>query len=264
MNKWLEWKETLVLAEKLGKAPRDVEREHLRKGVVPLRYQRNHDAISQSDQIRLMDSRVGVCGCGALGLYVVNYLARLGVGHITIWDPDVFRESNLNRQLFSSYETLGKSKVEICRAAIEQINPTVQITAIPSRWEESDMATIRRQQVIVEALDDIPARLALAQVCEEENIPMVHGAIGGWYGQLTVIMPGDHSLQGMYKDSSSYSFEENEGALSFTAALLAGMQAAEAIKLLLNWESELRHTVYIVDLLNLDIERIFKDDLIED
>lgn len=251
-------KDTLVLAEKRGQTPREIEKEHLVQGVVPLHYQRNHNAISPSDQIKLLDSRVGVCGCGGLGLNVVNYLARLGVGHITVWDPDIFSESNLNRQLFSSFENLGKSKVEVCRAFIQQINPAVCLTAIPAKWEESDAEIIYRQQVMVDALDNIPSRLALARVCEEGNIPLIHGAVGGWYGQLTVVLPGDRILEEIYQRPEQQGIEKELGTLPFTAAVLAALEAAEAVKLLLDMESDLRSNLCMVDLLNMSFDMLPK------
>ena len=258
MTKWLELKDTLALAEKRGQTPLEIEKEHLVQGVVPLHYQRNHNAISPSDQIRLLDSRIGVCGCGGLGLNVVNYLARLGVGHITVWDPDIFSEGNLNRQLFSSFENLGKSKVEVCRAFIQQINPAVCMTAIPAKWEESDTHIIYRQQVMVDALDNIPSRLALARVCEEGNIPLIHGAVGGWYGQLTVVLPGDRILEEIYQRPEQQGIEKELGTLPFTAAVLAALEAAEAVKLLLDMESDLRSNLCMVDLLNMSFDMLPK------
>lgn len=259
MTKWLELKDTLALAEKRGQTPLEIEKEYLTQGVVPLHYQRNHNAISPSDQIKLLDSRVGVCGCGGLGMNVINYLARLGVGHITVWDPDIFNESNLNRQLFSSYDKLGKSKVEVCRAFVQQINPAVCLTAIPAKWEESDASIIYRQQVMVDALDNIPSRLALARFCEKGNIPLVHGAVGGWYGQLTVVMPGDRILQEIYQNPvQQQGIEKEQGTLPFTAAVLAGLEAAETVKLLLNMESDLCSNLCLVDLLNMSMDMLPK------
>ena len=232
--------------------------DYLRDGVIPERYVRNLNAISAAEQARLLDARVGVCGCGGLGLYVINYLARMGVGHITIWDPDVFSESNINRQLLASYKTLGQSKAEECRRYVHDINPDIKIMALPCRWEESDPAIFNQQLVIVDAMDNIPSRLALAQACNRALLPMVHGAVGGWYGQVTVIMPGDRMLYDLYGDSDRPGIEKEQGTLSFTAAVVAGLQAAETIKLLLNRESDLRNEICMVDLLDMGMERFKK------
>lgn len=248
----------MALAEKRGQTPLEIEKEHLSQGVIPLHYQRNHNAISPYDQIKLLDSRVGVCGCGGLGMNVINYLARLGVGHITVWDPDIFSESNLNRQLFSTYDNLGKTKVEVCRAVVHKINPAVCLTAIPSKWEESDADIIFRQQVMVDALDNIPSRLSLAHICEKGNIPLVHGAVGGWYGQLTVVMPGDQILRQIYQNPEQQGIEKEQGTLPFTAAVVASMEAAETVKLLLDIESDLRSNLCLVDLLNMNLDMLPK------
>ncbi|HPF20194.1 MAG TPA: ThiF family adenylyltransferase [Syntrophomonas sp.] len=226
---------------------------------VPERYLRNLQAISASEQAQLRDARVGVCGCGGLGLYVVNYLARLGVGRITVWDPDVFHESNINRQLLASYKTLGQKKAEVCRQYVQEINPEVVLTALPCLWEAGDPVIFAQQQVIVDALDSIPSRLALAEACGRAALPMVHGAVGGWYGQVTVIMPGDKTLHALYSNTDRTGIEEEQGTLSFTAAVIAGMQAAEVIKLLLKRESDLIHEIGMVDLLDLGVERFQKN-----
>ena len=233
--------------------------DHLREDVIPERYIRNLNAISAAEQAQLMEARVGVCGCGGLGLNVINYLARMGVGNITVWDPDVFNESNINRQLLANTKTLGLSKVEECRRFVRDINPDIHITTLPSRWEESDPAIFNQQQVIVDALDNIPSRLALAEACNRASLPMVHGAAGGWYGQVTVIMPGDRTLYTLYSDLDRAGIEKEQGTLSFTAAVIAGMQAAETIKLLLNRESELCSEICMVDLLDMGMERFKKN-----
>lgn len=254
----VEWQEIVKRAEAQQVSPLEVEKNCLEEGLVPLRYTRNLNAISATEQSKLLDARVGVCGCGGLGLYVISHLARIGVGHICIWDPDVFSESNLNRQLLASYATLGQRKVEVCRRFIQDVNPAVSVTALPSRWEDSDQMLFRQQQVMVDALDNIPSRLALGSACAEANIPMVHGAVGAWYGQLTVIMPGDNSLQYLYRDATNQGIEKEQGTLPFTAAVIASLQAAEVIKLILQRESDLRDEICMVDLLDMSMERFRK------
>lgn len=232
---------------------------HFRENDIPERYIRNLNAISAAEQAQLLEARVGVCGCGGLGLNVINYLARMGVGNITVWDPDVFNESNINRQLLANTKTMGQSKVEECRRYVHDINPDIKITALPCRWEEGDPSVFNQQQVIVDALDNIPSRLALAEACDHASLPMVHGAAGGWYGQVTVIMPGDKILKTLYSDLNRSGIEKEQGTLSFTAAVIAGLQAAETIKLLLNRESELCSEICMVDLLDMGMERFKKN-----
>lgn len=253
-----EWQQILKLAEEQHAAPQEIEKSRLQAGIIPQRFIRNINAISPDEQLQLWDARVGICGCGGLGLYVINHLARIGVGHISIWDPDVFSESNLNRQLLASYANLGQSKVEVCRQFIQEINPAISVTALASRWEDGDPDLLRQQQVMVDALDNVPSRLALAQACAQADIPLVHGAVGGWYGQLTVIMPGDNILQDLYGKSAQHGLEKEQGTLPFTAAVVASLEAAEAIKLLLHRESDLRKEICMIDLLDMSMESFKK------
>ena len=88
-----------------------VEEMALAQGIIPVRYQRNLNAISIEEQYCcLAKSRVAVVGCGGLGGYVIEELARLGVGFITAWDYDCFEEHNINRQLNAQLNNLGQSK----------------------------------------------------------------------------------------------------------------------------------------------------------
>jgi hypothetical protein len=89
-------------AERFGKSLAEMESAALEAGFLPGRYRRNRETVSTADQLRLFRSRVAVIGCGGLGGYVVEQLARLGVGTLVLVDPDVFEEHNLNRQLLSS------------------------------------------------------------------------------------------------------------------------------------------------------------------
>ena len=95
------------------------------------RYARNIPALSEAEILLLRQKSVAVIGCGGLGGYLIEYLARIGVGSIRCIDGDVFEESNLNRQLLSSPALLGTSKAAAAAARIREINPHVQADAFP-------------------------------------------------------------------------------------------------------------------------------------
>ena len=94
-----------------------------------LRYLRNHDAISEAEQAILAQKRVLVVGCGGLGGYVIECLARIGVGHLRVVDGDVFDETNLNRQLLSSSMNLGRPKTLAAQQRVMAVNPLVEVEA---------------------------------------------------------------------------------------------------------------------------------------
>jgi len=161
----------------------------------PWRYYRNHVAISETHQEELKDKCVLVAGCGGLGGYVVEYLGRLGVGHLVVVDGDVFDDSNLNRQILSSNLNLGKPKVLAAKQRMQAVNPLVEVTTIQGLLDESNaLAFMEGCDVVVDALDGIPSRLILQASAAKAGIPMVHGAIAGWCGQVCIIQPGENRL----------------------------------------------------------------------
>lgn len=225
--------------------------------MLPWRYYRNHEAISETQQEALKDKRVLVVGCGGLGGYVVEYLGRLGVGHLVVVDGDVFDDSNLNRQILSSNLNLGKPKVLAAKQRMQAVNPLVEVTAIQGLLDESNaLAFMEGCDVVVDALDGIPSRLILQASAAKAGIPMVHGAIAGWCGQVCIIQPGENRLEKIYGNTTTAKgMEETQGNLSFTAALVAGIQAAETVKLLLGIGRPLKGLLYI-DLLNGECDEI--------
>lgn len=221
------------------------------------RYLRNARALSEADQSLLASKRALVAGCGGLGGYVIECLARIGVGKLRLVDGDVFEASNLNRQLFSSEMNLGKPKVLAAQHRIMAINPLVEVETVFSRFEDADLVTLFGDcDVVVDALDNIPSRLRLQQKCEEAGVTLVHGAVAGWWGQVCVIRPGEDLLNILYGSSMRDVGEEKQiGTLSFSPAVVGALQAAEVVKLLLNKPTMTRELLSI-DLLHGAFERV--------
>lgn len=232
-----------------------VEETILKLGLLPARYRRNQDALSQADQFSLFKSRVAVIGCGGLGGYILEILARVGVGHITVVDPDIFDDHNLNRQLLSETSTLGLSKVEAAVARVRRTNPAVTVTPVKRAFTRKSGGTLLKHvRVAVDALDSIALRLDLADVCREWGIPLVHGGIGGWFGQVTTQFPGEETLKKIYsRRARDKGIEEDQGNLSFVAPLVAGFQAAETVKIILDRGNTLRGRMLFINLLNVEI-----------
>ncbi len=247
------WLSQVAAAERFGVPLSVVEEASLSMGILPARYQRNRQAITVADQLTMFRSRVAVIGCGGLGGYVIEELARLGVGTIVAIDPDVFEEHNLNRQLLSSPATLGRSKVDAAAARVAEINPAVTLVPVQVAYgPENGKELLRGSQVIVDALDSISTRLALAKTCTDLGIPMVHGAIGGWYGQVATQFPGDDTLQKLYSRwVEGKGVEQKLGNPSFTPALVASIEVAEVCKILLGEGEPLHHRKLSVNLLDI-------------
>jgi len=215
------------------------------------RYSRNIGSITEEENLSLADKRVLVAGCGGLGGYVIENLGRMGVGHITAVDYDVFEPTNLNRQLTSEAALMGVSKVKAAKARMQRVNPLVKVEALEVKISgENAKEIIAGHDVVVDALDSLPPRRALQNACEELGLPLVHGAIGGWYGQVTVIMPGDRLFDELYGADVERGAEVIMGNPSFTPAVVGSIQACETIKLLIGRKNTLQHRMLSIDLLN--------------
>lgn len=219
------------------------------------RYDRNIGTITIEDQAVLACKSVCVIGCGGLGGGVIENLTRMGVGELTLVDGDVFDESNLNRQVLSNEDNLGKSKALEAAEQMSRINSEITFVAIEDLLnEENAAAIIDGSDLVVDALDNVEARFALEKACSELNIPLVHGAISGWNGQVGVVMPGSGILSEIYMDPEPT--DDAPTNPSFTPAVVSAIQASETIKMLLNREEALRNKILMIDLLDHEYEII--------
>jgi len=219
------------------------------------RYERNIKALSVEESERLKGFKVCVIGCGGLGGHVIEQLGRLGVGCITAVDGDVFEESNLNRQLFSDETVLGKSKAEQAKIRMRSINSGIEVIAVNEFLTENNCEEILKgHDLLIDALDNVATRLIVENAAQKLLIPLVHGAIAGWFGQVSVIMPGQSGYEKIYGGREAKGIENELGNLPFTAAAVASIEAAEAVKVLLGKENTLAGKLLTFDLLNNDFE----------
>lgn len=252
------WRCQVEAAERFALTLAQTEGVILELGLLPARYQRNRRMLTTGQQLRLFRSRVAVIGCGGLGGYIIEELARLGVGTIIAIDPDIFVEHNLNRQLLSFPRNLGHAKVEAAAARVAEINPSVSLVPLEERFtRDNGRDLLKDSHVAVDALDSVSVRLELAEVCDGLGIPLVHGAIGGWYGHILTQLPGERTMQMLYAGREAGTGVEKElGNPSFTPAAVASLQVAETCKLLLGLGNLLNGRKLAVNLLDMEMEEI--------
>jgi molybdopterin/thiamine biosynthesis adenylyltransferase len=218
------------------------------------RYDRNIGTITIEEQQLLKTKSVCVIGCGGLGGGVIENLVRMGVGKLTVVDGDSFDVSNLNRQVLSNEGNIGRSKALEAANQMHQINGEVEINAIEGLLSaDNAREIIGGCNVVVDALDNVEARLALEDACDVEGIPLIHGAISGWNGQVGVVMPGSGILHQIYECDMEDGSPTNP---SFTPAVVSALQASETIKVLLGREESLRNKLLMIDLLDHEYEVI--------
>ena len=254
----LPWGGQVAAAARFHRTVGSVEETALELGLMPARYQRNRTTVSTEEQLKLFRSRVVVVGAGGLGGYVVEELARLGVGTLAVADPDTFEEHNLNRQLLASVGNLGAPKVEAAVERVGTINPAVRLVPLRLHFSrENGPELLSGADAAVDALDTVTDRVELARACREAGVPMVHGAIAGWYGQMATQMPGEDITPFIYPPGSAPKGVETKlGNPSFTPAVVASLQVAEVCKILLGKGGILSRRMLLLDLLEMAFEEV--------
>lgn len=211
------------------------------------RYIRNLGPLTEEECLLLRQRRVFLAGCGGLGGYLLEHLLRAGVGAITVCDGDTIVPSNLNRQLLADMESLGRSKTEAACARAALVNPEAAVEARPVfLTADNALGLIAGHDLALDALDSPAARRILASACRQAGIPLVHGAIRGWYAQAAVILPDSGMMEQLYPADAPAA--PDQGSLSPTVGLCAAIQAGEAVKLLCSRPSPLAGRLLWVDL----------------
>lgn len=131
--------------------------------------------IGKENLDRLKDSHVAVFGIGGVGSYTTEALARAGVGQLTLIDADTVNESNINRQLIATINTIGMKKVEVAKKRIHEINPDAKVNVHPIFFDEETMSEIDFSGIdyIVDAIDSVKAKITLIVLAKEKNIPII-------------------------------------------------------------------------------------------
>ncbi len=146
------------------------------------RFDRTGRLLGEAGMRRLNDARVIVFGLGGVGSYAVEGLVRSGVGHLTLVDFDVVCVTNANRQLHATVSTVGKAKAELMAQRCKQINPDVDVTAVVDFYREDTSARLLAGEwdSVVDAIDNVKAKLHLLSTCVARAIPVVSsmGAAG--------------------------------------------------------------------------------------
>ena len=239
-----------ALAREFDVSPREVELAALEARVLPRRYLRSLGTVGWEGQANLLRSTVAVVGLGGLGGSVVEGLARMGVGRLIVVDGDVFLDHNLNRQVLSAEAGLGLLKAEVARARVAQINAAVEVIVHSEEATRENLPRLLEgAEVVVDALDRLPTRLMLQEVAQEMGIPMVHGAIAGYFGQVMTIFPGDEGLRALYGGGSvpQQGIEVQLGCPAATPMMVAAWQVQEVLKILLGRGQLLRHKMLFMD-----------------
>jgi molybdopterin/thiamine biosynthesis adenylyltransferase len=230
-------------------------RQALAHGVAPLPLLKCLHGVSQEGQARLMAGSVLLVGAGGLGGYVLELLARFGVGSIDVADGDVFEESNLNRQLLSSVADLGRNKARVGAERAARIAPLSEVRALEVFLDRTNLSrALEGVQVVVDALGGIAPRMDLHEAALEMGIPVVAGAVAGWTAVVGSETTGRRGISRMWADASAADAEHSLGSLAPAVSLAAALMAAETSRYLLHGELALAGRMLHADLSSFSFE----------
>src|SRR3989440_2418017 len=195
--------------------------------------------VGETGQLKLLDSRILLVGAGGLGSPAALYLAAAGVGKLGLVDADIVDETNLQRQIVHSTQSLGEPKTDSARRAIEALNPDVQVVTYRERLTSENIDRILDEgwDVIVDGADNFPTRYLVNDASVWHGIPVVHGSIFRFEGQVTVFKPHEGPCYRCLfpqppPPELAPSCAEG-GVLGVLPGVIGSLQASEALKLAL-------------------------------
>ncbi len=206
------------------------------------RYLRQSTLVNQDS---LKKSSVLVAGAGGLGSFIATYLALAGIGKLIIVDYDKVEESNLNRQVLYREADIGKWKVSVASEKIREINPDTKVIPLQKKIDEQFDAPYK-VDIVVDALDNMPGRLAAERFAMSRNIPFVFGAVEGYMGMVSFIDKNTKKLEEIMKIPG----KENPQVLGAIVGMTAAIQSMEVIKYLSGRGDLLRNRLLIYDALS--------------
>ncbi|MCB0995227.1 MAG: molybdopterin-synthase adenylyltransferase MoeB [Acidimicrobiales bacterium] len=204
------------------------------------RYQRHLllPEVGEEGQLKLLDAKVLCIGAGGLGSPAALYLAAAGVGTIGIVDMDVVDASNLQRQILHNMDRIGERKVDSAKKTLNALNPDVNVVTYDVRLDSTNMVDIISEyDVIVDGADNFPVRYMLNDASVKLGIPVVHGSIFRFEGQITVFDPKNGpTYRDMIPEPPPAELAPScaeAGVLGVLPGIVGSIQALEAIKLIL-------------------------------
>ena len=222
------------------------------------RYQRHLllPEVGEDGQLALLDAKVLLLGAGGLGSPAALYLAAAGVGTLGIVDMDVVDESNLQRQVLHRVDRIGERKVDSAQASLAALNPGVVVETHHLRLAADNvLEVVEGYDVVIDGADNFPSRYLLNDASVKLGIPVVHGSIFRFEGQVSVFDPRrGPTYRDMLPEAPSPEFAPScaeAGVLGVLPGIIGSLQALEAIKLVLGIGEPLIGRLLVFDALDL-------------
>ncbi len=212
------------------------------------RYERQMkiDGFGVAGQEKLKKAKVVVVGAGGLGTPAATYLAAAGIGTLRIVDNDRVDLSNLNRQILHWTKDVKSNKVDSASRKLRQLNDTIQVEPVMETLTETNaLDLISGFDVVVDGTDNLETRLAVNKAIVQKKIPFVHGAVYGFQGRATTIVPYETAcIRCLYRGVLPQS---KPAVLGVTPGLIGLVEATETVKLILGMGTLLKDRLLVYD-----------------
>ena len=193
----------------------------------------------------LSDKSCAIIGLGGLGTNVAVHLAGAGIGKMYLCDFDMISQSNLNRQFMYTADDIGSLKCQALKKRLSAYADDVSYEAINEKiTDDSQIEKLRNCDIIFSCVDNNGARIVLEDFCRENNIPLVHGGIDGFYGVAYLYVPS-HSLTP--SEAGLCEGEKAKYNISAVAGVIGSYQASLGIQYLLTNDKAISGRILIFD-----------------
>ena len=206
-------------------------------------------------QAKLKKASVAIAGIGGLGSVIATYLTVAGVGHIRLIDSDKVEITNLNRQILHTEKDISRNKVDSAREKLSALNSEIEIDTVCEVIDDKNVFTLFNDcDAIIDALDNIPTRYVINKAALHRLIPLFHGAVSGFEGRATTIIPGKTPcLACLYRKIPPKTVTP---VIGVAPAVIGSIQATEVIKYITGLGDLLLNRMLLYDGLGLKFTEI--------
>lgn len=219
------------------------------------RYARQTMIFGEEGQEKLKNSKIFIAGAGGLGSPISIYLALAGVGNITMVDHDIVELSNLNRQILHGDTDINRKKTESAEETLTNLNSDINVNIITETiTDENVLDLVGDSDLIIDAMDNFDTRHTLNKAAFDLDIPYFHGAVSGFDGQATTIIPGKTAcLNCIFPQSPPKSVFP---IIGLTPGLIGVIQANEVVKYITGEGKLLENEILLWDGLKSEVEKV--------
>ncbi len=215
------------------------------------------DGMGEKGQARLRGASALVTRVGGLGGPLAQSLAAAGIGKLILAHAGNTKPSDLNRQILQTHDQLGQSRIESCRRRLLELNPRLEIEAIPENASEANVASlVAGADIVFDCAPLFEERLLLNRECVRQGKPLIDAAMFGLEGQLTTIIPGQTPCLACLYPELPPGWKRQFPVIGAVSAVVANLAALEGIKLLAGFGDLLTGKLLIYDARSMTFRKI--------